>query len=338
MTLLFLTVALLSAAGVRATDVLESISFTGYTGAGLSSTGANGALNSSLWRVDLVQDTNNDNLYGTNKTSSQAPELGRGLVQAGGSFSGGIGAVAINSTTRALFLQPTSSFLTPGFVEFRTKFSSNTSANSLIDVDLEIYFWHLNNAPRASSWKIGFYAGDVPAIDVDSTDERVWTTPNTTSSSPVWTLDKVDFAFQTQYSTGDDYLFIRISGDDAPGTASGERDTIAISHITVLAQKASGTAATTTPAASTTTTTTAAPGGTPAPATTTTTVVTNPGDTTTTTTTVVGGTTGAQQSTTTAGAGGSTGTTVLVTGTTSAGTVASVATLVATMAAMAMML
>jgi hypothetical protein len=141
MTLIFLTIALLGAASVRATDVLESIGFATYTGAGLSSTGANGALNSSLWRVDLVQDTNNDNTYGTNKTSAQASELGRGLVQANGQFSGGIGAVQINATTRALFLQPTSAFFTPGFVEFRTKFSSNTSANSLLDVTVRFFFF-----------------------------------------------------------------------------------------------------------------------------------------------------------------------------------------------------
>jgi hypothetical protein len=360
MTLIFLTIALLGAASVRATDVLESIGFATYTGAGLSSTGANGALNSSLWRVDLVQDTNNDNTYGTNKTSAQASELGRGLVQANGQFSGGIGAVQINATTRALFLQPTSAFFTPGFVEFRTKFSSNTSANSLLDVtvrffffffffsfffflvspkltstlQVEIYFWHLNNAPRATNWKVGFYAGDVPAVDVDSTDDRIWTTPNVTSSSPVWTLSKVEFVFQTQYSTGDDFLFIRISPEDSSTTTTGERDTVAISAITVLASKATGS---TTPSASTTTTTsttTTSGGGTTTP--TTTTGLTQPGDTTTSTTS------SQQQETTSTTAGPvgstSTGTTVLVTGSTSAGAVASMAALVATLATMAMAL
>jgi hypothetical protein len=359
MSLIFLTIGLLSAASVRATEVLESIAFASYTGAGLSPTGANGALNSTLWRVDLVQDTNNDNTYGTTKTSAQAPELGRGLVN-GTTFTGGIGAVQINATTRALFLQPTSAYLTPGFVEFRTKYSSNTAVNSLIDVtvrfffffffflccfteiyalQVEIYFWHLNNAARASSWKIGFYSGDTPAADVDATDEREWTTPATMSSSPVWTLDKVEFVFQVQYTTGDDYLFVRISGDDAPG-ATGNRDTIAISAITILAEKAGSSPTTTTGGGGATTTTTTAT--TAIGQTTTTTAPTQPGDTTTTGTTAVGDTTAPTSTTSTGtgngGAGGATTTTVLVTGSTSAGVVASMAALVAFVATMAMAL
>jgi hypothetical protein len=367
-----LTLSLLAAAAHAALQVLDDFDFSTYQGKGLSPTVA-GALNSTSWRVDLVQDTNSDNLYGTNKTFTTADQLGRGLVNASGPFSGGIGAVQINAATRALFLQPTTDLFTPGFVEFRTKYSG-TNTNTLVNVtvrwclffvrvddncfvgiffffffssqrtpQVEIYFWHLNNAPRGSTWKIGFYSGDTPALDVDSNDERHYVTVANTSSAPAWVLEKTEFVFQTQYTSGDDYLFIRIAGDDTPGTTSGQRDTIAISEITVLAEPAGSSGATTTTvvggsttsavANGSTTSSTTTSGGTPSP--------TSPGETTTSTSAVVGEsttstltTTGAVGVTTTA-AGGST---TLVTADTAAGAMAALASLAAAVAAVALAL
>jgi hypothetical protein len=90
-------------------------------------------------------------------------------------------------------------------------------------LQVEIYFWHLNNARARlvveDRLLLGRHAG---RSTWTATDERRLDRRSATMSSSLrmWTLDKVEFVFQVQYTSGDDYLFIRISGDDAPGASS----------------------------------------------------------------------------------------------------------------------
>lgn len=177
-------------------------------------------------------------------------------------------------------------------------------------MQVELDLWSINNGAGSSNWTVGYYSGDAHAPNVAGTDDQHFVTVAAASSSPTWVKQSLDFVFLTQYTVGDDYLFVRISGDDAPGS-SGNRDTLAISSIGVIAVPVG--------AAVTTTTTTAAVG-----ATTTTAAVGG------TTTTAAGGvtTTAAGGETTTAAVGGETTTAVVGASTTAAvgGTSAAAAT------------
>jgi hypothetical protein len=90
-------------------------------------------------------------------------------------------------------------------------------------------------------------------VDVKGTDDKHYTTPSSSTASSTWVRSVTEFKFTTQYTAGDDYLFIRISGDDVAGSM-GVRDVLAIAHITMLVDVLSTGAATTTGASQTTTT------------------------------------------------------------------------------------
>jgi hypothetical protein len=90
-------------------------------------------------------------------------------------------------------------------------------------------------------------------VDVKGTDDKHYTTPSSSTASSTWVRSVTEFKFTTQYTAGDDYLFIRISGDDVAGSM-GVRDVLAIAHITMLVDVLSTGATTTTGASQTTTT------------------------------------------------------------------------------------
>jgi len=125
--------ALLSLLAAADAVLLLSVNFANYNGSGLHPTAQNGALNSSQWRV--FAEPGQLSTYGaTNLT--QGTDFSRGLTTSFTNKPGGIGAVDVNGTTRAMYLLPSGTAFTPGFVELRSRYDNPPATNAVLDVNV----------------------------------------------------------------------------------------------------------------------------------------------------------------------------------------------------------
>jgi hypothetical protein len=124
--------ALLSLLVAADAVLLLSVNFAGYNGSGLHPQGQNGALNSSQWRV--FAETGQLSAYGETNVAANTDFRGGLRTSFPSNTPGGIGAVDVNSTTRAMYLRASDGAFTPGFVELRSRYDNPPATNAVLDV------------------------------------------------------------------------------------------------------------------------------------------------------------------------------------------------------------
>ncbi len=190
--------------------------FSGFAGDGFSATPAPGQLDSAIWRVEGLSDT--DGTFGGEHVSG---DFARGVSNGG---TGGGGVYAFNTGAGiALGVQPTAGDFTPGNIALRL---SNTSAAVAQAVAISYTIRVFNDQPRSNSLNLEFSLDDVtwtpiPALDFLHRGSR--------RQRPAWGSVERSLTLSGLSIAIDDPLYLRWVSDDVSG--SGSRDEFGISDV-----------------------------------------------------------------------------------------------------------
>ncbi|MEZ4920232.1 MAG: HYR domain-containing protein [Saprospiraceae bacterium] len=198
-----------------------SIDFAGYEGAGITDIPAPNQLCSHTWVIEGLSDG-----AGTLGGMHTAGDFARGNTS-GGVTTGGVYTL----DNGALWLQPTDTDLTTGYVYLVLQ---NNTGNTVNSITLSYDILVLNDQNRASSFNVAYATGPggvlpgsftaVPALD--------YTTPEAATGFPIVTVPQTTTITGLGLADGNS-LYLRWETDDVSG--SGSRDEFGLDNIVVEA-------------------------------------------------------------------------------------------------------
>ncbi len=192
-----------------------TITFTGYTGAGLKQTPAAGQLDSNTWRVTGASTTPTAAFDADHTTG----DFVRG-ASTGGVSDGGLYAFTVATSDPAFGWQPSDDDLTPG--KFTLKLVNSTAA-PIVDPTVKYEVWIHNNASRSSLVDFAHSADDTTYLVVGAS--RV-TTATTADATPVWVKTDVTVPLTgVTIAAGANY-YLQWQTDDSSGPSTRDEFTI----------------------------------------------------------------------------------------------------------------
>lgn len=206
-------------------DEVLSEDFQDFRGEGLAPGGADGTLDSDVWKIRLSPSIETDFGY-----TSTEPELSRG-VNPGTSGTGGLWAYTIGPDEYALGAQPTGSVFTDGHFETHI---INGTGSSLDTIDIAFDFCWLNKRDRSQ-----FFRGQVrypSGTGMNTSFFFQGATPGPQDDDPQWECERIESTVDLSSSPlmPDATAEIRWFSNDSDGeTASGTRDALALNNVLI---------------------------------------------------------------------------------------------------------
>ena len=210
----------------NSTDGVD-IDLSYYAGNGAGPGGADGALDTCVMEVRDGDDLSDSVLF------EQTVETGHnrffhGTIDNPGHTSGGFYSYAdLEHFQRAVLIQPSGNFFTPGSVTFRVL---NTDIIAINDFQFNFRWYHFNDQNRASSLSVSYSAGSLESGDFTEATE-VYETPAESVSDTELVSNCESVSVRSLGLQPGEYAYIRLTFDDAEG--SGSRDETGFSSIRI---------------------------------------------------------------------------------------------------------
>jgi len=194
-----------------------------FAGVNLNPNPQPGDLNSNAIAIDGSSGTAAASFGGTITTG--------GGTSTGGVSSGNFFAFEHSTGNRALGVQPTGTFWSPGSITLRVQ---NKTGGVLSSLSLAYKIFELNNEGRANSFNFQYSTDNATYTNVSSLD---FTSEETASGTPAWRAYLRSTTITGLSLADGDYLYLRWVGDDVSGLNS--RDEFALDDISVVANPVS---------------------------------------------------------------------------------------------------